>query len=174
MCRSALLPAINTLVIALALLNGCTNSDTKPSESSAADRWTLSQPITSFPPENTEGQPYTPHDPHSVPSDSWYTNADRTLWMLNQYRVRGKPLKTAWMRPRDTELVITGRRLDGDAPPLVAEVHPNAHYPRRMFMPTMITFPTDGIWEITGKAGTSELRVVLKVPSTPPAARAAG
>ena len=41
--------------------------------------------------------------------------------------------------------------------------------------PKAITFPTDGIWEVTGKAGASELRVVLKVPSTPaPAARADG
>ena len=38
-----------------------------------------------------------------------------------------------------------------------------------MFTPPTLTFPTDGIWEITGKAGESELRVVLKVPANPPA-----
>jgi hypothetical protein len=164
MRTSALLYAIG-----LMLLSGCANTTTQPAESSSPDRWTLSQPVTTYPPENTEGQPYTPRDPSRVPSQSWYTNADRTLWMLNRDRVSGKPLKTAWMRPHDTQLAITGRRLDGDAPPLIAEVPPTRQYPGRMFTPTKLTFPTDGIWEITGRAGNSELRVVVTVPSKPPA-----
>src|SRR5215216_3798936 len=78
-------------VIGSSLLCGCTNSTATPSEQATAERLTLSQPITSFPPENTEGQPYARSDRHVIPSDSWYVNADRTLWMLNNARVSGKP-----------------------------------------------------------------------------------
>ena len=162
------------LLLALALLiAGCTTSGrdtaTQPIHVDAShSNWTLTQPIWSPPPENTEGGPPNANRQNVVPSHSWFTNADRTLWMMDLDRAGGKPIKTAWFRPRDTQLVITGRRLDGDAPPLVTEVPPKEQYPRRMFTPTRLTFPTDGIWEITGKAGQSELRVVVKVPSTAP------
>ena len=47
-------------------------------------------------------------------------------------------------------LKITGRRLDGPAPPLVAEVN-NAFWDHQSAMMSGLWIPTVGCWEITGR-----------------------
>lgn len=69
--------------------------------------------------------------------------------------------KVGWWRGMSGTLVISGRRLDGGAPPLRADV-PEGYGPQG-FQPTGLTFPTTGCWEVTGKVGDAELTFVVTV-----------
>jgi hypothetical protein len=64
------------------------------------------------------------------------------------------------VRPRGEDLIITGRRLDSSAPPLEAQVP--CCYPTG-FQIVALHFPTEGCWEVSAKAGTSELTFVTRV-----------
>ena len=144
-------------LVCVILLIGCAQSERMPkTTSSAADDIAITQPITAPAPESTEGEAAGPE------VASWYVNDDRTIWMLNQNWVPGKRTKTAWFRPARTQIEATGRRLDGDAPPLVFSTPPGDSY-RNRFTPSSMTFPTAGIWEINAKAGGSEARFVVKI-----------
>ncbi len=70
-------------------------------------------------------------------------------------------LKWAWWRYIPGELTIEGRRLDGDAKPLIAEI-PDG-YGDIGFQVSGITFPTPGCWEVTGRVGTESLTFVVWV-----------
>lgn len=69
--------------------------------------------------------------------------------------------KVGWWSGRSGSLRITGRRLDRRAPPLEADVL--SGYGDLGFIPTMLTFPTDGCWRITGSIGPTRLAFVLQV-----------
>jgi hypothetical protein len=69
--------------------------------------------------------------------------------------------KVGWWRGIPGKLVISGRRLDGEAPPLRADVPEG--YGSQGFQPTGLTFPTTGCWEVTGKVGDAELTFVVTV-----------
>jgi hypothetical protein len=60
-------------------------------------------------------------------------------------------MKWPWWRGARGELQIEGRRLDGDAAPLRAEIPP--YYGLSGFQPSAIFFPTEGCWEV-GRSGT--------------------
>src|SRR5437899_3715653 len=122
-----------------------------------------------------------PRDPSASPVGpaDWYINADRTIWAgavpkggwpaggtLYSGKGRVKGQKTYWVRPRGTQLVISGHRLDGDAPPL--EAHVPCCYPTG-FQIVALHFPTEGCWEVAARAGESDLRFVTRV--RPAAAR---
>jgi hypothetical protein len=145
-----------------ALLIGCMQSRDADVTASALTQSSsaLTQAIQSRAPENTEGGPPSPG------IASWFVNADRTIWMLDQERVAGQRTKTAWFRPARTRLEVTGRRLDAPAPPLVVETSPSGEEYRHMFQPSIMIFPTEGRWEITAKAGASEARFVVEVKMT--------
>jgi len=119
-----------------------------------------------------------PHDENADPigSANWYVNADRTIWAGpvpdNGWRSGGtlfsgseaaKGQKTYWVRPRGTQLVISGHRIDGSAP--AVETHIPCCYPTG-FQIVGLSFPTEGCWEITAKAGSSELQFVTQVKRT--------
>jgi hypothetical protein len=70
-------------------------------------------------------------------------------------------MKFAWQRGIVGRLTITGRRLDGDAPPLRSEVP--AGYGPSGFQATYIIFPTPGCWEVTGTVGDASLTFVTSV-----------
>lgn len=78
----------------------------------------------------------------------------------------GKRAKVAWFRPARAQLEVSGRRLDAGGPALVVDVPLGRAYEHR-FTPTSMTFPSEGCWEIVAKAEKSELRFVIRVPSTP-------
>jgi hypothetical protein len=64
------------------------------------------------------------------------------------------------------ELVITGKRLDGAAPPLGTDEHANAGWTNDgydAFMVTGIFIPTLGCWEITGQYKGEQLSYVVWV-----------
>lgn len=97
----------------------------------------------------------------------WYINADRTIWAgWDAVRmVAGqKGNKVLWIRPQGTQLTISGRLLDADAPPPKARIP--GGYPTG-FQASNLAFPTDGCWEISAKAGTSALTFVTRVGPEP-------
>jgi hypothetical protein len=96
------------------------------------------------------------------PSGPWYVNADRTIWVASLKWKRWTPEKTPWLRPAGVPLEVTGRRLDGDAPPLQVHIYAIPYSSR--FQSSIIRFPSEGCWEVTAKAGTSELRFITKIP----------
>jgi hypothetical protein len=71
-------------------------------------------------------------------------------------------IKIGWgLRKRGT-LVVTGRRLDGEAPP--ARAYINHSYDDYMGgMGLYLVFPTPGCWEITGSLKESSLTFVVAV-----------
>jgi hypothetical protein len=123
---------------------------------SSADRCAPT-PIYDGPsPENTEGGPSSGHQVH------WYVNADRTLWCLAADWEPGKNVKTAWFRDPRAAIEVTGRRLDATAPPLNIQFPPPDSY-RHRFMPSGMTFPTAGCWEVTAKSDGHELKFVTRI-----------
>lgn len=70
-------------------------------------------------------------------------------------------MKFGWWRNVSGELEITGRRLDGSAPPLHAGV-PDG-YGGTGFQASGVSFPTEGCWAITGRVGSSHLTFVTLV-----------
>ena len=67
-----------------------------------------------------------------------------------------------WRGPRVRgALTITGRRLDGPAPPLQADIPEG--YGDTGFQASGIIFPTEGCWEVTGRAGNATLTFVTYV-----------
>jgi hypothetical protein len=92
----------------------------------------------------------------------WYRNAGRTIWagFLPESGWRAGGNKTYWVRPRGTQLTVTGRRLDADASPLRARIP--CCYPTG-FQIVGLYFPAEGCWEVSAKAGNSELLFVTEV-----------
>lgn len=70
-------------------------------------------------------------------------------------------IKFWWWRGVTGKLTITGRRLDGVAPPLQARI-PDG-YGDTGFQSTALIFPTEGCWEVTGRAGNATLTFVTYV-----------
>jgi hypothetical protein len=70
-------------------------------------------------------------------------------------------MKFGWWTKVPGRLNITGRRLDGPAPPVRAVV-PDG-YGAGGFRPSGVIFPTEGCWEITGGVHRSELSFVTFV-----------
>jgi hypothetical protein len=90
----------------------------------------------------------------------WIINDDRTIWAPDQSYVAKRAANTIWMRPSNTELTITGRRLDGDAP--VLHAGPGAPF-ETGYIAIGLTFPEPGCWEVTATAGESKLTFVTTV-----------
>ena len=63
----------------------------------------------------------------------------------------------------DYDLKVTGRRLDGDAPPLLVDRVTNALSEPNDAMLTGVYFPTPGCWEITGDRRGQKLSFVVWV-----------
>jgi len=94
---------------------------------------------------------------------AWHINADRSIWALHQVWRSGIANKEPWIRPAKVPPVVTGRRLNGTAPPVKVAV-PGSYVTR--FQATGMEFPVAGCWEVTGKAGDKELRFVTEVESS--------
>ena len=69
-----------------------------------------------------------------------------------------------YRRKEDYDLKVTGRRLDGDAPPLVVDRVTNALFVPNAAMLTGVYVPTPGCWEITGEYRGEKLSFVVWVP----------
>jgi hypothetical protein len=139
--------------------------------------WAADCPITA--PPNPPFVAPAPHTP--IPSDTrsfWYGTDNfwtalrvGGLWQALPHNDQGYRQKIfLWSRDynRRTEpqpdLRISGRRLDGDAPPFVVEKGTNAiSVDGTAAMLTGINIPTTGCWEITSSYHGHELTFVVKV-----------
>lgn len=111
-----------------------------------------------------------PPDPPLVPPPSvgstqpparqfWYGND--ALWLtLPADGVMGSR-KVMWWRTLPGMLTVEGRRLDGPAPPLEADL--SGGYGDEGFQASGITFPTAGCWEVVGRVANHALRFVVTV-----------
>jgi hypothetical protein len=66
----------------------------------------------------------------------------------------GLGMKFGWTRGVPGKLTVSGRRLDGAAPPLMSEM--NSGYGDIGFQASYLIFPTPGCWEVTAKVGERE------------------
>ena len=71
--------------------------------------------------------------------------------------------KLGWWRGVPGNLVIRGHRLDGQSASLRVDVPPTASYGTTGFIPSMLTYPTVGCWQVVGRQGRASLAFVLKV-----------
>ena len=168
-------PILTGLIVVLVLFGGYWSATPGGSGSSAAQQpagasaQTGESPPMVCPVSKTiKDQP--PRQPDiAYGSAEWYVNADRTIWVAkNSWQAGSDGNKVIWIRPAGTKLVITGRRLDAQAPPPRAT--PDRGYPGG-FTVTFLYFPTSGCWEVIAKAGSKELRFVIEVLPPAPAPR---
>ena len=154
----------------------------RPSEDTVAvagspNTTAASCPVTEPPdPPFIAPAPYAPEAPW--PGFAWY--GDELLWTVVRLDgvwselpkdEHGYFQKVVWWREGyswreepEPALTVTGRRLDGDAPPLESLPATNA-YAEDMgsAMMTGVLLPAAGCWEITGRYGTAELSFVVWV-----------
>jgi beta-lactamase regulating signal transducer with metallopeptidase domain len=93
-------------------------------------------------------------------SGPWHINDDRTIWAWDQPYIAGAAVNTMWMKPANVDLVIIGRRLDGDSAPLKIQIAKDS---TAGYIATAMTFPKSGCWEVTATAGSSTLTYVTRV-----------
>lgn len=107
-------------------------------------------------------------------NNDWFANHDRTMWAFfwGWDFVRGpdkpdpktgyKPgQKVLWYKP-PYPLIVTGRRTDGPAPPLVLDISRDPR-PRGTMQPSGVYFPAAGCWTVNATAGPSKLHFVVLV-----------
>jgi hypothetical protein len=98
----------------------------------------------------------------------YYVNADQSIlasaWWFepdaDALRAGGDGVKVGWFRPAGATLEVSGRRLDGEAPPLHS--HVPCCYPTR-FQASGLVFPTEGCWEVTARAADQVLTFIVRV-----------
>ena len=84
----------------------------------------------------------------------WRVSSDKVFWWSEGYD---------WRRELQPDLVVTGRRLDGPAPPLIASAATHAINAADIgtAMLVGVTLPTPGCWEISGRYKASALTFVV-------------
>jgi hypothetical protein len=93
--------------------------------------------------------------PHYTPDDTRFRQ--KVFWWSEGYD---------WRIENPPELTISGKRLDGPAPPLSTDDHANAGWTNdsnHAFMVAGIFIPTLGCWKITGHYKGEELSYVVRV-----------
>lgn len=98
--------------------------------------------------------------------NDYFVNEDRSIWASASWatevetglNVAEEWIKVGWFRPAGAELVVTGQRLDGKAPPL--EFEAACCYPTR-FQASGLYFPAAGCWGVTAKAADKKLSFVV-------------
>jgi hypothetical protein len=121
----------------------------------------LTEPVWIKPPEDSAVL-----DPPDY--SDYFVNEDRSIWASASWAVQeefnqnvaGEWIKVGWFRPEGAELILSGERLDGQAPPMESEVP--CCYPTR-FQTSGLYFPTEGCWKVTARAGESELSFVVRI-----------
>lgn len=151
----------NTLfVLAIVFLVSCT-AQAAPTATISDNACHITKPVWDKPPNDSAVQDapeygyYFLNEDRSIWASAWWANQDENYLHSNKGEI-----KVGWFRPAGSELVITGQRIDAQAPPL--EAHIPCCYPTR-FQATSLFFPTEGCWEVTAKAADSVLSFTLWV-----------
>ena len=103
------------------------------------------------------------HESSPLPRGEEFVSADKKIWAVAVPWRQGSH-KVPWIKPLGSQLVIQGRRLDGDSAPLWASLP--AGYTND-FQPSRLIFSAPGCWEIEARADASVLRIVVEVASQP-------
>ena len=115
---------------------------------------TVTKPMLDEPPSDPKASPFG--------FGEWYISDDRAIWFPRQGWRAGTDNKVILIRPAGVRLAISGRRLDGPAPPLKLGAGVS-EYPGSTYEVIAMTFPAEGCWEVTAKAGNDVLRFVTTV-----------
>jgi hypothetical protein len=118
---------------------------------SVRNAWIGSAKLWTFVPAESEWEGVV----HDTPGESQFS--EKLFWWSEGYD---------WRKENPPELKITGKRLDGPAPPLTAAEHANAGWTNdreHPFMVTLISIPKAGCWQITGQYKGKELSYVVWV-----------
>jgi len=160
-------PALRSLMLVILLpfmASGCASfQEWRAARAAAACQ--VSEPEWLTPPEDSavQGEPV---------ADYYYANEDGSIlagawwWDNEDYPLRSDEQgnKVGWFRPEGAELNIEGQRIDGESPPLIADIP--CCYPTR-FQSSGLYFPSEGCWEITASAAGSELSFTVWVEPAP-------
>lgn len=150
---------MKVLVLAAAATVGSVNAVPSP----PATGCVTSPTINAAAPADSNADPVT---------GAWFVNDDRSIWVAvpregwpaggqvfrGNRAVKGQ--KTYWVRPQGSDLHITGRRLDADAPPVETDIP--CCYPTG-FQIVALHFPTEGCWEVTATSGDRALTFTTAV-----------
>ena len=112
----------------------------------------VTTPITITPPDSKYRSP--------LPRGAYYASADEMILVPSEEWGQGSR-KILWIKPLGSRLTVQGRRLDGEAAPLWADI--SSGYSGD-FQSSIIIIPTAGCWEIEARANASMLRFVLYIP----------
>jgi hypothetical protein len=123
-------------------------------------------PVTSHP--DCPASPLTSASPPSkaaaqFPAVGWYQSQDGKLWAASARTVYSGETTFAWSKPEGSRLIVSAKRIDGDAPPFKAVI------PDRSagdYQTTLMIFPSVGCWLIQAQAGASAMEFILYVERT--------
>ena len=118
----------------------------------------LTAPV-SWRPSDAPGRDPLPHGPYFRSPDGRIATSAQPHWHTGG-------MKVLWLKPVGSRLEVSGRRLEGPAPPLRAEVPQG--YPGD-YQASGVFFPTSGCWEVEARADGSILQFVVYVLPAPPA-----
>jgi hypothetical protein len=151
----------NRMLRTLFLLGLAACSGAQAIKGTSANACLLTEPLRVKPPEDSAvldppayGDYFVNEDRSIWASGSWATGTARGLNVAEEW------IKVGWFRPAGAELVVTGHRLDGEAPPLQFEAA--CCYSTR-FQASGLYFPTEGCWDVNAKAAGKELSFVVWV-----------
>lgn len=122
----------------------------------------VTPPIAARPPD-----PSPPRRRDPLPPGRYHRSPDGKIWAPGNtfapIHVTSpiRSVKVLWLKPVGSRLAVSGRRLDGAAPPL--DAHLPEGYPWD-FQASRLTFPTEGCWEVEARADDSLLRFVVYIP----------
>jgi hypothetical protein len=121
--------------------------------------------------------PFVPPSPYPAPSGaSFYVGTPRLWVLVFPSPWRGLPVWPEgyrqkivwWSEGYDAKadplpaIEISGRRLDGDAPPMVV-TGANGSWTTVDFIMSGVNFPTTGCWEITGRFKGAKVKFVVLI-----------
>ena len=157
-----------------AVLVGCSNPAVTTDEKAQPTSTTLLAAQLQFPCPVTAPNGSPP--PGELPSDAYHGNGSLWTGLWPGGEIVFKPdgpgfvspdgsleMKFPWWRGDETVglLSIEGRRLDLPAPPLRAHIPEG--YGESGFQASVLIFPTEGCWEVTGRVGDASLTFVTLV-----------
>lgn len=156
--------SIISLLLVASLLSGCEvirSQDPGLSLETLENSCPITEPAWVKPPDDAavSGTPehgfYYVNEDRSILASAWWAGLEEEYLKASE-----DGIKMGWFRPAGAELEIIGKRIDGEAPSL--DAHVPCCYPTR-FQAAGLIFPTEGCWEITGKADDRLLTFVVSV-----------
>jgi hypothetical protein len=154
-------------VIVLAIVSNAHAATTQQVPASCPVTYAYAQQSTFAPPPPF---PIQPASGYYFGSERLWTALFRPVWSDLPHSKDGYRQKIAWWSkdyastsaPVPT-LIISGRRLDENASFTGAPAHGGFSTDMGTFISSMVTLPTAGCWEITGRLGDDQLKFVVWV-----------